>query len=546
MRSVLPLLVVLATIGCKKEVAQPTSTFGTDDDPTSGELDIDILQPEAGAHLPVGTVTVEGTQTGLNSVTLNGEPIEATSGTFSRDIELERGVNNIDARGEKGTTFRLTRRAVLAGTFAEPFGPIDEAMGIRLNQGGLDALGPIVGGLLDPASLTKSLSKSGALYESFVVDIYIQSIDFAPLDMAFEPSQGSMAMDLVLPDLEVILFMDTAIDFELEVTADQAIIGGDMGLGTDGQGHLTADFANPTVALDGFDYDTSLIPGDWSFLEGEIQGIVEGVLQDQIAELVPGLLEETLATLDIALELDLLGTPVSVGTSFANAFVDADGVQLIADLDVEVPGAGTKIAPGYLTGDTDRPTPNTVDDMTMSLSDDLVNRLLFELWNGGLIDMTLSTEDGSLPAAYLEAFGASSGTLALDAKLPPVLVQKEAATELQVGEVLARLETPNNPNFSYIDLALTAKLPVDLEVVDGSLTIAISDPDVQFVVRDTDWNLDHSAITQLLEEELPIETLIAAFGVLQFELPEIAGISLTNAAINRDASGVFTNIAADL
>ena len=130
MRSVLPLLVVLATIGCKKEVAQPT-TLGTDDDPTSGQLDIDILHPEAGAHLPVGTVTVEGTQTGLNTVTLNAEPIEATSGTFSRDIELERGINNIDARGEKGTTFRLSRRAVLAGTFAEPFGPIDEALDAR-------------------------------------------------------------------------------------------------------------------------------------------------------------------------------------------------------------------------------------------------------------------------------------------------------------------------------------------------------------------------------------------------------------------------------
>lgn len=544
MRSFAPLLIVLAIVGCKKDEPAPLTTTGGSN-PTSGELAIDILEPVAGAHLPVGSVTVEGTQTGLSNVTLNGDAIEAAAGSFSRELTLERGINNFEARGEKGTTFRMTRRAVLAGSFAEPVGAIDEALGVRLNQGGLDAMGGIVGGLLDPAGLTKSLAKANPIYESFLFDAAISTLDFAPLEMEFAPGQGQMALDVVLPDIEAVLAIDTLIDFDLEVTADEARIGGIMSIGTDGQGHLTADFTNATVSLDGFDYDTSLIPGDFSFGEGTLEGIVEGVLLDQIEVLVPGLLEEQLAALDIAFELDLLGTPVSIGTAFRSAFVDPDGVQLVADLEIDVPAKGTKVAPGFLVGESDRPTPNTDADMSMALSDDLVNRLLFEVWSGGLVDQTLSTEDGSLPLD-LGAFGAETGTLALDAKLPPVLIQKGAVTELQIGELQARLETPGNVNFSYLDLAISAKVPVDLEVVDGNLTVALGTPDLQFVVRDTDWDFDHSAITQLLEDELPIEALVLSLGTISFELPELAGLSLENAAIDRDPSGVFTNIAADL
>jgi hypothetical protein len=545
MRPVLPLLVVLSVVGCTKE-EEPQSTTGGGSNLGPDDLTIEITEPVAGAHLPVGSVDVEGTQTGLSNVTLNGVGVDASSGGFAAEVELERGINNLEARGEKGTTYRLTRRAVLAGEFAEPSGSIDEALGLRINQGGLDAMGGIVGGLLDPKGLSKGLAKANPLYESFVFDAHVTSLGFAPLEMEFQPAQGELALDVVLPDVEALVFIDTLLDFDLEVTAEEARIGGVLALDTDGNGHLVADFSNASVSITGFDYDTSLIPGDFSFGEGTLEGIFEGVLLDQVEVLVPTLLQDQLSTLELAFELDLLGTPVSVRSAFRSAFVDRDGVQLVADLDVEVPGTGTKSAPGYLTAAAARPTPNTVDDMTMSLSDDLVNRLLFEVWSGGLVDMTLSTDDGSLPAEYLADFGADEGTLTLDAKLPPVLVQKGEVTELQIGELHARLETPDNPNFSYLDLALSAKIPVDLEVVAGELTVALGDPELVFIIRDTDWPVDHSAITVLLEENLPIDELIGSLGLIAIELPEIAGISLENAAINRDPSGVFTNIAADL
>ena len=116
----LPLSLWLVAAGCSSsESAVGSTTTGSS---TSPPLSISILEPAAGAHVAEGMVQVEGTQVGLTSVTLNGEPIDASSGTFSRELEVVRGINTIEARGEKGTTFRLTRRAVLAGTFVEPLG----------------------------------------------------------------------------------------------------------------------------------------------------------------------------------------------------------------------------------------------------------------------------------------------------------------------------------------------------------------------------------------------------------------------------------------
>jgi hypothetical protein len=536
-------LVALAASSCKKDEPE-TTPIGTE---PSSDLAIDVTDPPAGAHVPVGPLTVAGTQSGLSDVTVNGDAVEAADGSFSVELAAVRGVNAFEARGEKGTTFRMVRRSVLAGSFAPAEGPIAEAIGIRLNQGGLDAVGGLVGGLLDPASLTKSLAAANPVYESFVADVYVQNLDFAPMTIDFTPSAGELAMEIRLPDIAALLLIDTLGDVELTATASQALITGVVTLGTDGQGHLTAGLTDVTVELLGFDFDTSLLPGDLTFfLDGTLQGIVEGVLLDQLEAAVPALLEEQLSSLDLAFELDLLGTPVTIGADFRGAGIDADGVQLVADLEVDVPALAEKTAPGFLKAEADRPEPNRSADLSMALSDDLVNRLLFEVWRGGLVDQVLSTEDGSLPSSYLESFGTDTGTLTLDAKLPPVLVQTGAVTELQIGELQMRLDTPTNSEFSYIDLAMSAKIPVDLEVVGGNLTVALGEPDVDFIVRDTDWGVDRAWLTTLLEEELPVAALIGAFGAISIELPTLGGIALDEARIDRDASGVFTNIAAEL
>jgi len=548
-RPQLALVLLLATACGKKEA--PATTTPVDEGPGNGDLAIAVDDPEPATYHPTGAIEVQGNYSGLTNLTLDGEPIDVVElDTFSHTVELDRGVNTFEVRGEKGSTFRMVRQSVLAGSFAEASGPIEESVGIRVNRGGLDALGGLVSGLLDDASLSKSLAGANPVYESLLADVDIGALYFDPVQLGLEPTPDNLQVDVALPNAEVWLIVDVPLlgDFDAWAYMDAARITGDVQLGTDGQGHLTASLTNPTVSLENFSYDTSLLPGDTlALFDGTIQGVLEDVILEQIELLVPGLIEDQLSTLDLAFDLDLLGTPVSIGTDFAHAGVDADGVQIVADLDVDVDANGTKLAPGYLTADAAQPTPNTRDDLTVALSDDLVNRLLFEVWSGGILDLTLTTEDGTLPSSYLEDFGTEEGELTIDSQLPPVLVQEGDETRLEVGELLLHLSTPTNTNFTYIDLALSLSMPVDLEVVDGELDISLGTPELAFVVRDTDWgNVNEEWLTNLLEEELPIESLILVLGSFSFELPSIAGITLDNAAINRDDSKVFTNIAADL
>lgn len=543
-------LAALALVaGCGKKADEAgTNGSAATDGPASGPPALEVTEPMAGAHVPVGPVTIRGTQTGLEAVQLDGADLDASSGSFEATVDAVRGITAFEVKGNKGVVVKLERRAVLAGSFADADGAIEEAVGMRLNQGGLDTLGGMVGGLVDPAALTKAIAASNPVYASSVVDLHVLNLDFDPLELDFHPATGELAVDVVLPNVDILMLVDTLGDFEATVTADSARISGVVTLGTDGQGHLTAGFTDAWVELENLDLDTSLLPGDLTFgVESLLQGTVEDLLQEQVSTALPVLLEEQLSTLELAFDLDLLGTPVSIGTAFRAASIDPDGVQLLADLDIDVTSNGTKIAPGYLTAaDQGQPTPDRASDMAVVLSDDLVNRLLFEVWTGGLVDQTLTTADGTLPASYLADFGMSEGQLVLDAKLPPVLVQTGGVTELQVGELHARLEAFDSVDFTYIDIALAAKVPVDLEVVDGELTIALGSVDLDLAVRDTDWDVDPDWLTGLLEEKLPIDVLLAVMGPLSFELPELGGFALGNAGIDRDATGAHTQIHLDL
>ena len=544
------LLATLLLVGCKKSEPTPVTTT-PEPGPSADDLALVVTEPDPASYHNLGTVKLAGTHVGMEAVTVDGSPADADDGAnWSHTISLERGVNTFEVRGDKGSTFRMARQSVMAGSFGEPSGTIGDAVGVRLNQGGLDAVGVMIAGLIDDASLSKTLAKAGPIYESTLLDVDQVVLYFDPIQTQLTPGAGGLDIVLTLPNTEVWALVDVPLldPFDVWLTMDSARVTGTIDLGTDGSGHLTADLSSPTVQLVNFEYDTSLIPGSsLALFDGTIQGVLEDVILEQLETLVPDLLEEQLATLELAFELDLLGTPVSIATDFAHAAVDPQGVQLVADLDVDVDANGLKAAPGYLRADVAQPTPNTRDDLTIALSDDLVNRLLYEVWAGGILDLQLSTEDGSLPSSYLESFGTEEGTLSIDARMPPVLVQKGAETELQVGEMLLRLSTPTNSNFTYIDLALSLSIPVDLEVVDGALDIDLGAPDLAFIVRDTDWGtVNEEFITELLEEQLPIESLLIVLGAISFDLPSIAGLSLENASIDRDESEVFTNIAAEL
>lgn len=519
--------------------------------PAPVPLSLEVSEPPQAAHVSLEPLELVGHQSGLVDLTLNGAPLDAPGGDFATTLDVVRGINAFEVTGlnAEATLRRTVRQSVLAGRFGEAAGSVDEAMGLRLNRGGLAAAADLAEGYLDPVALTQAVAAANPVYDSWVATINVGEMRFGTPRLTLEPGDGALDVSLVLPDVWLWLPSDIALlGYEdVWVTCDEARIEGSLGVGTDGRGHLALDLIWATVALNGFEYDTSILDGDTlALFDGTIQGVLEDELLLQMETLLPDLMTEQLSALELAFDLDLLGTPAHIGSSFRYASVDRDGVQLIADLEVDVDANGTKLAPGYLLADAARPTPDTGSDLSVALSDDLINRLLFEVWASGLLDQTLSTADGSLDIALLSAFGANDeASIVLDAQLPPVLVQHGDETLLQIGELTVRVNTPGGDTFDTLDVALSASIPVDLEVEGGELVIALGRPELDFIVRDTDWQATPEQITALLEDELPIETLVLLLGKLSFPLPSLAGFTLDNAAIARDDTQVFTQIAVD-
>lgn len=300
------------------------------------EPSIAVTSPASGSWLAEGTAEVQGSfanlyQLDVNNSTVTPNPAE---GTFASTIELRRGINTIQAYGETqdGEGWRYDRVAVLAGDYADPGYPVEDAVGIRLNQSGLDAAVDFVAGMVDDETVAETAMGMNPIYEDSygvlgwdAVDIEarIDDLTFDDLRIAATPSEDELELRVVIPDLFVdlqavgeIVWID--FDVDASIWADQAVITLGLGVDTD-DGDLVVDLLSSEVDLVGFGYDTSLLPGDVeSYLfVSTISEKLEGMLLEQTEEQVPPLLASTLGDLDLSTELELMDTPVSLAATFA-------------------------------------------------------------------------------------------------------------------------------------------------------------------------------------------------------------------------------------
>lgn len=544
-------VVVGAVLGCHKQV----------DEAPLVDPELSLFDPAPAEMLPDGRVTVRGEAKGLTDLRLNGALVHVDGNLWDAEYELPRGVTTFEVSGvDGGGDHVFLRQSVLAGDFAGPNAKdLPGALGIRVNQGALDAAGDLVGSLLDPASINDLLAGLNPVYEdsygvfgldAVTISADIESVAFDPAEITLDPGAGALTLGLALPNVEVVVPVSgdvLGIDFDevLTVEVGEASIGGALELDAD-DGALAATLAAPTVVLRDFVFDTSILPGsiESAVLSDTIRTTIEDLLVEQMSALLPTLLDQQLAGLDIALDTEILGNPVSIGAGFGEAAIDRDGLLLVADLslDMDVP-AGAKPTEGFLLSGAPDPRPSTSPDLAVLLGDDVVNKLLHDAWRAGVLDLTLSTDDGSLDAFLLSPLGAGSeASIAIDAGLPPVLVQVGDRAMLAFGELVVEIGTPGGENGDRLVIDAAGQVPLDLELVGGSLTMALGAPELTLMVRDSDWGADNETVTNLLEDQLPVELLFSLLGDVAIPMPTIGDLVLPDAAIGREASGTSTTI----
>ncbi|MFT5680197.1 MAG: hypothetical protein ACI8RZ_001103 [Myxococcota bacterium] len=543
------LLLLTGCGGCNKDEEGAPVVY---DDPSSLTID----SPSEGEWMSEGAVSVTGLTGNIESVSVNGQPaILDASGSFSSTVTLERGVNVIDVQGiEPDGDIISERRSVMAGKYADPGSAVEDGIQMRLNQGGINEMADMVEGMVTAETLNKALGPElnpvfqyGDPEDWNWAAADLESIDFSAAEITAIPND-LIELEVVLPNLNVDIFAyGEAVTFDftqdIVMTADNAVITASLALGAE-DGTLTVELIDPVVELQGFAYDTTLLPSfveDYFFIE-TIQTAIQDTLIEQMQAMVPALLDEQLGALDFSFDTELMGTTVAVDASFADVDVDDDGVAIAIDVDVDVPTVGTQIYQGYMASGEGTPNIDRGADLAMVLSDELLNRMLFEVWRGGMLNLTLSTDDGSLEPAMLSLLHAEQGTVTVTADLPPVIVESEGGLQVQVGELSITLETPGGELGERVVIDVAAFVDLELSLDGSTIALDLGKPELIMAVRESDWGSSNEALTALIEEMLPIDLLLLALGALEFELPAFEGLAFGDTEVERSNSGYHTDV----
>lgn len=517
---------------------------------------LELTTPAPAAWAPAGSMKAEGHSENLEGLMVLEEQATLEGQRFSATIPVDRGINlveagGLDMRGDR----HFVRNGLLAGEFKDPSGDVLDAAQVRVNQGGLDAILKVAAPMVSVESIIPFITNP--VYEySYTVDlgfwdfelanakVYMTQLGYDQPQLSADPQMHVLNVHGVIPNLytQLYVYVDVAglfsVDTYVDVYADRVTLDLPMTL-TANAHRIHVGLNTPVTSIDGFYFDTSILPSE---IEGTLlSGFVEGYLQDTLpgmmAEMIPPLLEEKLSALDLSFATDLMGHPLAVSAGFAAADVDNDGIVLDVDLDAEIPGTGDLPYEGYLTADefNESPEADHTADVSMSLYDDLLNRVMFEAWSAGLLEMTMSTDDGTLTPLMLAPLQATQGTITISGKLPPVIVSNDAGDLIaQLGEIELVIDTPDGGLGTHLVASVTAFVPLEVNVQDNVLSLALGTPDFHITVRDSDWGADNGTVTNVLEQMMPVNALLGMLGDFSFPLPALPGISVASGEASRD------------
>lgn len=552
MRTALALSVLL--VACNPENNLQAETY---EEPL-----LTLEDPAAASWMQDGLTQVHGRAVNLQELSVNELAVTPADGLFTTEIDLERGVNLVEARGvdQRGDPL-FVRHGVLAGDFADPDFAVEDALFFRVNENGFEVLLDAAADQFTAETVAPMLAAANPVYEESIgfdqfelaaVEASITDLAFDRLSLTAVPTTGALELDIWIPNLDVTV--DAAVlaggnevfSTYVSVGAERVEARARATVEIDA-GQLAADVGDVEITLVDFHYDLELLPDEIEagLMVDTIAGYLETMLSEQLEERLPEMLDERLAELEIAYETELLGRELSVEGFFTSAAIDNKGLQLGMDLDLAIPGDGQHDYAGYLRGNGNLPQVDKSSDLSAAVSDDLVNDVLFEAWRSGILARTLSTEDGTLEPAMLAALGAEQGSIVTDAVLPPVLVERGGKLQAQISELLVTIETPGGEIGEHLELALTVFLDVDPAVSNGVLALEFGEPEVTLIVRESDWGATNETTTALLEDKLPLDTLLALLGDFEIPLPVFAGIAVDRATTSRSQTYTGVQITLD-
>jgi len=271
-------------------------------------------------------------------------------------------------------------------------------------------------------------------------------------------------------------------------------------------------------------------------VEGYLLDALETIAREDLADIM----EDTLGEFDLSFALDSFDNTYELSAELGDVDVDGYGMTLALDSTVTVgEWRSAYTGPGSLYLGYAAPSWSGATGTTLGLSLDTVNQLLYAVWGGGALQMTLDPVELGIDPTILLLFGGDDVLVQVEALLPPVAVlgTDEDPYDMQVGELFIALTAGDD----YVIAAYVAgRAGLNLTSPDGiNLEAELGEMDLVFDVVFPEEGAED--VATLLDDLVPLflPDLTDALGA--FAIPSLSGFGLEGVGLTTGDGYVLLN-----
>lgn len=529
---------------------------------------IELTHPPRGHMTTANNDTVSGTIvdsfTDVAEATVNGAAVTLSSdGSFSQPIEYDLGFNLVETIAtDAGGSTATDRRAVLSGEFRPRGSGIEEGIMARVNQSTLDAVEDwgeelietydVESVLPDPVFSDESESCLwGICVTTYEINLHVDGVSMGETDMEIVPRDGGyIDVTARINDISVEWSADGVVaeigySGDGTITADAVTVSARLTPTVSG-GRIHVDVSNISVTSEGFEFDwDSWIYDVMDFLGFDLSSIVQGYVEDAletaVVDMVPSLIEDTLADLTLGTTFELFGNSYALVADPYSVDVDNGGITLGMQTYVDpVEWRVSRETLGSLYRGFAPPSYEATPGLIASFSLDFLNQALHSFWGGGMLTQQFSVADlgfdPGMLALIMESL-ADTETIVVDAYLPPVAMPStdEHLADLWAGdiEIILYSGDPSDPSNLLLHMFIGLDAALDLAVGED-MTLAPSITDIHAWIDVTEPILPNNFevdTEELVQTFVPVLSGLISDALGEIPIPEIAGFGLSDPTI---------------
>lgn len=498
-----------------------------------------LIQNHAGLLQVTGTVTPnEESAEPIEKVLVNGvQATLAADGSFSAMVDIKAGATLIttQARDKAGALAEDTR-AVQAGELRPVGSNIEDALTAAMSKTAFQKLSAAAGPMIEQLDFMSILAPMNPMVHSgdesgedcLFARGYVDGVSLQDAAISIVPTNAGLSFRAQIDGLDVPAHARYAVacvsgSNTLRIKAQKVVVTGTLVVTPSGNQGFKTSLTGESVQLTGFDVEASGIPGTIIDMLS-LDSLAGWVISKAAPLAMEPMMNQALGGLSGPKTVEVMGKTLTMEVDPTAIDIDASGALITLNTKMLI--KGTESSPGFIFTDNAMPNMDPGNGFALGLADDLVNEMMAELQQTGLMNLAMPVEGGVFD------------TTAISMSLPPMVSADPADGKLKLilGDMMATYQDHGTP---VAKAAINAT--IDLKVVPASngygVALQLGKPTTKVTVLD-----DIANATRLADKDLAKATEVCLGAqidavsklLVNIPLPAVAGLQMRNMSIDSD------------